>query len=97
MLTDGDEFRIGEYSFTADEVAASAGSGGRSTEGRNAAAMHDGGDPLDIDPLDDPLGAPMPRADAGFSHPVRHVSAGPRAQDPFDKQDEAQHRRACAG
>lgn len=88
VLTDGDEFRIGEYSFTAEDVAAAGRPGPL-----NAAALHDGGDPLDIDPLDDPLGAPMPRQDAGFSHPVRHVSAGPRAEDPFDREDNARHRR----
>ena len=87
VLTDGDEFRLGEYSFTTQEVA-SADPGPR-----NAAALHDGGDPLDIDPLDDPLGAPMPRHDTAFSHPVRHVSAGPRAEDPFDRDDLARHRR----
>lgn len=88
VLTDGDEFRIGEYSFTAEEAAGASRPGPS-----NAAALHDGGDPLDIDPLDDPLGAPMPRSDAGFSHPVRHVSAGPRAEDPFDREDNARHRR----
>ena len=82
-LTDGDEFRIGEYSITVDEVAApppSARAGG----GRES-------DPLDIDPLDDPLGRPH---DPAFSHPVTHTPAARRVDDPFDREDENRHRPA---
>jgi type VI secretion system protein len=46
-----------------------------------AAGGHDGGDPLDVDPLDDPLG----RGGApGFQHPLRSPPPVIRRDDPFD-------------
>jgi type VI secretion system FHA domain protein len=82
-LTDGDEFRLGEYSITVEDVPdpvsarPEAGSFGRET------------DPLDIDPLDDPLGRPP---DPSFSHPAHQVPVIKRMDDPFDRQDEQRGR-----
>ncbi len=77
VLTDGDEFRLGEYSITVEEVSAPA-----------PMARPDDSDPLDIDPLDDPLGRPPDRS---FSHPVHHVPVS-RQEDPFDRVDDQRHR-----
>lgn len=80
VLTDGDAFQLGDYSILAETVA-----GGPAP----APAASRDADPLDIDPLDDPLGRPP---DPSFSHPV-HQSAPPRrTADPFDEQDEARRR-----
>lgn len=92
VLTDGDEFRIGEYSIFVEEVAAAP------EPARATGPLGRDDDPLDIDPLDDPLGAPMPRSGQrggqGFSHPVRHVAPQQRADDPFDRQDDNRRRPA---
>jgi type VI secretion system FHA domain protein len=79
ILCDGDEFRIGEYSILIEEVAAP------SAATRPLGEM----DPLDIDPLDDPLGRP---ADPAFSHPLRPTHAPVRHDDPFDRRDEERRR-----
>ena len=95
VLTDGDTFKLGSYSFTAEETAAAAALPDRNPDrgpGRASLANADS-DPLDIDPLDDPLGAPLPGANAAFSHPVRHVAPSRRMDDPFDREDDARHRR----
>ncbi len=82
-LTDGDEFRLGDYSVTVEEIpdplAARPASGGFERDA----------DPLDIDPLDDPLGrAPDP----SFSHPTHPSPVARRMDDPFDRQDEQRGR-----
>jgi type VI secretion system FHA domain protein len=45
------------------------------------AGDHGSNNPLDIDPLADPLGAPAP---AGFEHPMAHMPPSVRMDDPFD-------------
>ena len=78
ILTDGDEFRIGSYTILAAEAAASA-----------PPPAFAGDDPLGGDPLGDPLADPLGHAPTpGFSHPVRHVPAQRRLDDPFDQLDE---------
>jgi type VI secretion system protein len=45
--------------------------------------------PLDVDPLDDPLGR-VP--DASFHHPVAAVPVPPQMPDPFDRGEPSRHR-----
>ena len=83
VLTDGDQFRVGDHRFTVDETTASP---------THHATSH-GDDPLDIDPLDDPLGIPIGRApDPAFSHPIRYAAPSRRTDDPFERHDEAHGR-----
>jgi type VI secretion system protein len=124
VLTDGDEFRLGDYTVVAQEVAAGAFSGperrddplggdplggnpqGGNPQGGNPlggnpfdraeslnsaplTGSNPNNDPLDVDPLDDPLGRPP---DPSFSHPMRHVAPIQRQEDPFDRADEVRHR-----
>jgi type VI secretion system protein len=49
------------------------------------------GDPLGGDPLDDPFGAPPP---AGFAHNFAAAPPALRPEDPFDRADDANPRRA---
>ena len=83
VLTDGDEFRVGDYSIVVEEVSGAAAASGGAGFGEDS-------DPLSIDPLADPLGRPR---DESFSHPVRHTpQIGRAGRDPFDMQDDAKHR-----
>lgn len=82
ILTDGDEFRIGDYTITVTEVQSSRQSSWTAPPGMD-------GDPLDIDPLADPLGRPP---DPAFHHPAPPRAAPTRAEDPFDRIDEVQRR-----
>ena len=82
VLTDGDEFRLGEYSVLVQEVSAPASA---------RPALSDD-NPLDVDPLDDPLGAPVGRGGEAFSHPIRHAAPAQNRPDPFDEADHAAHR-----
>lgn len=91
VLHDGDQLRISTYVITVTEIVdmAPAGRdhggglaphGGRETDG-----------PLNIDPLDDPLGrAPDP----AFRHPIAHMPAPGRGDDPFDMAGERERRSA---
>ena len=91
VLHDGDQLRISSYVITLTEIADMAPArrdqggglapqGGRATDG-----------PLDIDPLDDPLGrAPDP----AFRHPIAHMPAPGRGDDPFDMASERERRSA---
>lgn len=90
-LTDGDEFRLGDYLIRVIETAAEA-----PPLTAHALAIPGGGgradpfaDPVDLtpDPLADPFDAPpVP----GFAHPIAALPpAGLRAQDPFDLADAA--------
>ncbi len=83
VLTDGDEFRLGDYSIVVHEVAAPPAAAPGRREGH-------GDDPLDIDPLDDPLGRPP---DPAFAHPLQHTPVRP-PDDPFDQADNAARRPA---
>jgi type VI secretion system protein len=90
ILTDGDEFRIGEYSITAteaDERASPADASGFGDAYVDPLSTQGGrtGGPLDIDPLDDPLGRPH---DPAFRHPMPASPPPARAEDPFDMLDE---------
>ncbi len=113
VLTDGDTFRLGDYTITVTEVedarshgagpssagpssvgpssvgtfGGAAGRGGR--DPFEAAGPGEGRSPLDIDPLDDPLGRPP---DPAFRHPVSHPPLGRRVEDPFDRDEERQRR-----
>ena len=92
-LTDGDEFRLGEYSITATEAEARnrpaemSGFGGAYVD----PFSQGGGDSLDFDPLDDPLGRPH---DPAFAHPAPPSPPPVRADDPFDMLDERKPGRA---
>jgi type VI secretion system protein len=72
VLTDGDNFRLGEYTITVAEVSDLGPS----------PVPH--GTLPDIDPLDDPLGHPP---DPAFSHPVHHAAPQIRTYDPFNQQE----------
>lgn len=86
VLTDGDQFRIGDHRFTVDEAAA----GHFPPPGHHTTQ---GDDPLDIDPLDDPLSMPIGRTpDPAFNHPVRHAAPSHRTDDPFERHNEGHGR-----
>jgi type VI secretion system protein len=72
VLTDGDNFRLGEYTVAVDEVS----------DLGPTPVPH--GILPDIDPLDDPLGRPP---DPAFSHPVHHAAPQIRTYDPFNQQE----------
>lgn len=78
-LTDGDEFRLGDYRISVEEIAMALPD--EMPAGGNYSA---GNDPLDIDLLDDPLGRPP---DPSFSHPITPVPMTRRQEDPFDRAD----------
>ena len=94
VLTDGDRFKLGDYTITATLI----------DDGQGSAAAHsdfgdfgsppmgsprDSGGPLNVDPLDDPFGqAPNP----AFSHPIAHVAPDLRGADPFDVKAPRQSR-----
>ena len=63
-------------------------------EARHAAASLPQDDPLNVDPLEDPLGVPLRSSrDPVFRHPVRHQTPVRRTDDPFDRDDDAKRRR----
>jgi type VI secretion system FHA domain protein len=72
VLTDGDNFRLGEYTVAVAEVS----------DLGPTPVPH--GILPDIDPLDDPLGHPP---DPAFSHPVHHAAPQIRTYDPFNQQE----------
>lgn len=78
VLTDGDEVRISDYvvsvAIVDDDPSLHARPG--------AGASAEGPGPLDVDPLDDPLGR---RLDPSFPHPIAPVPVSPRGSDPFDE------------
>lgn len=78
VLTDGDEFRLGDYVFSVEETAAAAPAPAAPPE---FGARADPLDALGNDPLDGPFGASAP----GFAHPLS-VPQQPawRTDDPFD-------------
>ncbi len=102
VLTDGDDFRLGDYTIAVAEADGArpssrgaatldpyaGGMGGRAgfPDPFDAASGPDeGGSPLDIDPLDDPLGRPP---DPAFQHPLARKAAPPKLEDPFDMAEE---------
>ncbi len=103
VLTDGDDFRLGDYSITVSEAAdpreagvafdrfaPQPGRGGAFADPFDGpAGPSEGGNPLDIDPLDDPLGRPP---DPAFQHPMAPRAIGPKREDPFDVAEERSHR-----
>ncbi|HTW70711.1 MAG TPA: type VI secretion system-associated FHA domain protein TagH [Acetobacteraceae bacterium] len=92
-LTDGDEFRLGDYTITLSEGAAAAPVAGHAPLAPGAVPRGDplaDRDSLTPDPLaDDPFDAPPA---AGFVHPIAVMPpASLRNSDPFDLADEANH------
>lgn len=83
-LTDGDEFRLGNYTISVEEIAEPAPAGMSLNSNYSV-----GNDPLDIDPLDDPLGRPP---DPSFSHPIAPAPMTRRQEDPFDRADAGNRR-----
>lgn len=92
ILTDGDTVRLGGYLLEITEADGPASGASPSPFGAGnfvgpradpfaSAGGHGGDNPLDIDPLDDPLGRP---AEAGFNHPLPHAPPSLRTEDPFD-------------
>ncbi len=84
VLTDGDEFRLGEYSITVTETH------DQPTSGR--APLAGDADPFAFDPLDDPLDRP-----SGFQHPLPPASPARQVEDPFDLADEHRGRSPSLG
>jgi type VI secretion system protein len=88
VLTDGDEFRLGDYSITVaetdDQVAARRAPLAQHADPFATVREADPG-PLDADPFEGPLGRP-----SGFHHPLPQAAPAPHAEDPFDLADERQ-------
>ncbi|MBV9749926.1 MAG: type VI secretion system-associated FHA domain protein TagH, partial [Acetobacteraceae bacterium] len=82
VLTDGDEFRLGDYSITVAETQDQPAS--------RPAPLAGNADPFAFDPLEDPMERPP-----GFQHPLPHTSPVRPAEDPFDLADE--HRGRSPG
>ena len=94
VLTDGDSFAFGDYTFKVvilDDGAAHSQGSGAFPAGAfpNASSFEVGGrdarSPIDVDPLADPLGRPADGPDPfaiapnpAFSHPIAHVAVNPR-------------------
>ena len=94
VLTDGDEFRFGNYIVSVAEFDENEprALGPRPGPGRfeETAIFGPGGaegtNPLDIDPLEDPLGR---SPDTAFNHPITAPTPpGRRGEDPFDRDDD---------
>ncbi len=88
ILTDGDDFRLGDYGITValmEDAGQSAGFAPPAAyqQDHDAFGGREGKDPLDIDPLDDPFGRPPNPA---FQHPLAPVAVNTRGIDPFDAQ-----------
>jgi type VI secretion system protein len=88
-LTDGDKFRLGNYTVSVTELDDADAPANRPTTERSGGGATltlggpQGAGPLDIDPLEDPLGRPP---DPAFSHPFVAPSSGRRGEDPFDQR-----------
>jgi type VI secretion system protein len=90
-LTDGDTIQLGGYLLEVAEIEEHAGSsnpfGASSfvtsrTDPFASTSGHDGGNPLDVDPFDDPLSQPV--GGGAFQHPMAHQPPSLRTEDPFD-------------
>ena len=94
MLTDGDQFRLGDYVIAVEldntpaqpqvRDGAYAGSGRGSADPFGDAStgnVRDTPSPLDADPLENPFGRPP---DPSFQHPIAAVPVNLRGADPFD-------------
>ena len=95
VLTDGDSVRLGGYILEVAEAEEAAGPspamGGSSFVAPRADPFApDAGSPLDVDPLDDPLGRPPPES---FQHPLRAPPPALRTEDPFDAAEHDRRRR----
>jgi type VI secretion system FHA domain protein len=84
-LTDGDDFRIGDYVISVTELAGEAPA--LPPAARGAA------DPLGGDVLDDPFAGPPHPRPSGFPYPAAQTTPPVRMADPFDLADEHQHGR----
>jgi type VI secretion system FHA domain protein len=106
VLTDGDTVQLGTWQLSvaeSDDPGGAASGFGASGFGASnfiaprgdalAPAGAGGGGPLDIDPLDDPLGHAFENsAAAGFQHPMPHLPPAVRAEDPFDLAENERRR-----
>jgi type VI secretion system FHA domain protein len=91
VLTDGDEVRLGPYIFAvgdADDTEAERR--GAAEAGALDPRFRGDGGPLDVDPLDDPLGRAT--SDPAFPYAVRHAPTPRRPEDAFDLADERNRR-----
>ena len=95
VLTDGDTVRLGDYTISVTEVEDARdldpfAGGARTSDPFDApVGPAEGRSPLDIDPLDDPLGRPP---DPAFRHPVAHRPLGKPLEDPFDVAEDKARR-----
>jgi len=89
-LTDGDDFRLGDYVISVTELA------GEAPSPPQAARGFPGGepDPLGGDLLDDPFAEPPQGRPSPFPYPAAQTPPPIRMADPFDLADQNQHRRA---
>jgi type VI secretion system protein len=103
VLTDGDEFRLGDYSVTVTELPgevaaaprASASFGNSPSDPFGGAPLGGaplGNAPLGNDWLDDPFAEHPPAQATPFQHPVAHTPPQLRPVDPFDLVDENRRR-----
>jgi type VI secretion system protein len=95
-LTDGDDFRLGDYVISVTELAGEAPALPQAVRGIQGAP---GGtpDPLGGDLLDDPFAEPPQGRPSAFQYPAARTPPPVRMADPFDLIDENQPRRAAPG
>jgi type VI secretion system protein len=94
-LTDGDDFRLGDYIISVTELpgdapaprASQAPQAGNTISGQHA-------DPLGGDLLDDPFAEHLAAPATPFQYPVAHTPQSLRPADPFDLVDENRGRPA---
>jgi type VI secretion system protein len=105
VLTDGDRFRLGDYVIHVTEVDDGPGIGPAPNAavpperdrfgGAPIGGFRQSSGPLNVDPLDDPLFRPLDRPpDTAFQHPIAHLPARARPDDPFDLDHARQTRPA---
>jgi type VI secretion system FHA domain protein len=88
-LTDGDDFRIGDYLISVTELAEEAPASPLGARGLPGGAP----DPLGGDLLDDPFAERPPGRPSAFPYPAAQTPPPVRMADPFDLADENQHGR----
>jgi len=95
ILTDGDDFRLGEYIISVTELSGDAPAA-RASQAPGAGNTISGqrADPLGGDLLDDPFAEHLAAPAAAFQYPVAHAPQSLRPADPFDLVDENRGRPA---
>jgi type VI secretion system protein len=94
-LTDGDDFRLGDYVISVTELE---GETQAAPKAQGASGPLGGApDPLGGDLLDDPFALPPSGRPSAFPYPAAHAAAPVRMPDPFDLAEENQRRPMARG